>query len=129
MNNDRGLAFAGRFLMAIIFLLAGFGKAMGYAGAVGYFAKLGVPMPEIVVAISIVIELGGGILLLIGYRLQIVAPLMAAFTLGAALIGHRFWEASDPMIHMQQMNNFLKNIAMCGGFMMVLVDARRHRRS
>jgi len=128
MNSDRALAFAGRFLMAIIFLLAGFGKATAYAGTVGYFAKLGVPMPEIVVALSILVELGGGILLLIGYRLQIVAPIMAAFTIGAALIGHRFWEASDPAVHMQQMNNFLKNVAMCGGFLMVLVDARRRRR-
>ena len=127
MNNDRYLAFAGRLLIAVIFLLSGFGKLMGYASTVGYFAKLGVPLPEVVVAISILVELGGGILLVIGYRLVIVASVMAAFTIGAALIGHRFWNATDPMVHMQQMIDFLKNIAMAGGFLMVIVDARRAR--
>jgi putative oxidoreductase len=125
MNNDRYLAFAGRLLIAVIFLLAGFGKLMGYAGTVGYFGKLGIPFPEAVVALSILVELGGGILLVIGYRLVVVASVMAAFTFGAALIGHQFWNATDPTMHMQQMNNFLKNVAMVGGFLMVIVDARR----
>jgi putative oxidoreductase len=124
-QNDRALAFVGRLLMAIIFLIAGAGKAMGFATTVGYFAKLGIPMPEVVTIVSIIVELGGGLALLAGFRLLIVAPIMAAFTFGAALIAHQFWNVTDPAMHMAQMNNFLKNVAMVGGFVMVFIDARR----
>jgi putative oxidoreductase len=127
-HDDRGLAFAGRLLMAIIFFIAGTGKLLGFAGTVGYFTKLGIPVPEVATVVSIVVELGGSILLLIGYRLVIVAAVMAVFTLLAALTAHQFWNATDPATHMAQMNNFLKNVAMIGGFLMVIVDARRKTR-
>jgi putative oxidoreductase len=125
-QNDRALAFVGRLLMAIIFLLAGTGKAMGFTMTVGYFAKLGIPMPEVVTVISIIIEIGGGLALLAGFHLLIVAPIMAVFTLCAALTAHQFWNVTDPAMHMAQMNNFLKNIAIIGGFVMVFIDARRN---
>jgi putative oxidoreductase len=126
-HDDRGLAFAARLLMAIIFLVAGAGKALGFAGTVAYFAKLGIPVPEVATVVSIVIELGGSILLLVGYRPVIVAAVMAVFTLVAALTAHQFWNVADPAMRSGQMNNFLKNVAMVGGFLMVIVDARRRR--
>jgi putative oxidoreductase len=126
-QNDRVLATFGRLLMAIIFLLAGVGKAMAFTGTVGFFTKLGIPFPEVVAAISIVVEVGGGLALLAGFQLVIVATIMGLFTIGAALIAHQFWNATDPAAHMAQMTNFLKNVAMAGGFVMVVVDARRNR--
>jgi putative oxidoreductase len=127
-QNDRGLAFVGRLLMAIIFLIAGFGKLVGFTGTVGYFTKLGIPVPQAAAVVSILVELGGGILLILGYRLLIVAPIMAVFTIVAAFFAHAFWNVTDPAMHMAQMNNFLKNVAMAGGFLMVIVDAWRQRR-
>jgi putative oxidoreductase len=124
MQNDRALSFVGRLLIATIFLIAGSGKVLGYTMTVGYFAKLGIPVPEAAAIISIIVELGGGILLLIGYRLMIVAPIMAVFTFCAAMAAHRFWGIEDPAMHMAQMNNFLKNVAMVGGFIMVFLDAK-----
>ena len=126
-RNDRGLALMGRSLIALIFLIAGVRKALAFAMTVGYFGKLGIPMPELMVPLTIIIEIGGAILLVLGYRLVIVATVMALFTLGAALTAHQFWVATDPMVYSAQLNNFLKNIAMIGGFVMVIVDARRGR--
>jgi putative oxidoreductase len=116
-----------RGLMALIFLIAGLRKALAFAATVGYFGKLGIPVPEVVVIGSICIEIGGAILLTIGYKPVIVASIMAAFTLGAALIAHQFWTVSDPQAYGAQLNNFLKNVAMVGGFLMVIVAARRVR--
>ena len=127
-SNDRGLAFAGRGLLALIFLVAGLRKLLAFGMTVGYFGKLGIPMPEVVVAGSILIEVGGAVLLTIGYKTWIVAAVMAAFTLGAALIAHQFWAVSDPQAYSAQLNNFLKNVAMVGGFLIVIVDDRRARR-
>ena len=126
-RNERGLALLGRSLIALIFLIAGLRKALVFTMTVGYFGKLGIPMPELVVPLSIIVEIGGAILLVLGYRLVIVATVMALFTLVAALTAHQFWAAADPLAYSAQLNNFLKNIAMIGGFVMVIVDARRGR--
>jgi putative oxidoreductase len=107
-----------RVLMALLFLVAGLRKLMGFSATALYFAKLGLPVPEVAAALVIVLELGGAILLISGWRLKIVASALAIFTLGAALLAHRFWQA-DPAQLSNQLNHFLKNIAIVGGFLMV----------
>lgn len=128
-RNDRGLAYVARGLIALLFLIAGMRKLLAFGMTVGYFAKLGIPMPEIVVVGSIVVEIGGAILLVIGYRPVIVASVMAAFTIGSALIAHQFWAVTDPQAYSAQLNNFLKNVSIVGAFLMIIVDARRSPRS
>ncbi len=128
-RNDRGLAYVARGLIALLFIVAGLRKLLAFGMTVGYFAKLGIPMPEVVVAGSILIELGGSLLLVVGYRPLVVASVMAAFTIGSALIAHRFWIVSDPQVYSAQLNNFLKNVSIVGAFLMVIVDARRSRLS
>ena len=67
----------GRLLLAVLFLLAGFGKATNPAGTIEYIASHGLPFPQIGYVIALVAEFGGGLLILIGYRTRIVAALMA----------------------------------------------------
>ena len=122
----------GRILLALIFLVAGYRKLMGVAASAGYFAKLGFPMPEVMVWVAIAIELGGAILLIVGWKTRWVAWLLALFTVIAAFAAHRFWEV-DAAQYANQMNHFLKNIAMVGGFIILAatgpgalsVDGRR----
>lgn len=128
-QNDRGLAYVARGLIALLFLIAGLRKLLAFGMTVGYFAKLGIPMPEVVVVGSILLEIGGSILIVIGYRPVIVASVMAAFTLGSALIAHQFWAVADPQAYSAQLNNFLKNVSIVGAFLMIIVDARRSQRS
>ena len=128
-RNDQGLAYVARGLIALLFLIAGVRKLLAFGMTVGYFAKLGIPMPEVVVAGSILIEIGGSILFVLGYRLVIVSTILAAFTIGSALIAHQFWAVTDPQAYSAQLNNFLKNVSIVGAFLMVIVDARRSRRS
>lgn len=109
-----------RVLVAQIFVIAGVRKLFGYAGTIGYFKALGVPMPEVVVPLSIALELGGGILLALGVKTRIVAVALCLFTIGTALIGHQFWAADTAQFN-GQLNNFLKNVAMAGGFLMMLL--------
>ena len=126
--NDRGPATIARGLIALLFLVAGVRKVLAFAMTVGYFGKLGIPLPEVVAVGTICIEIGGAILLTIGYRATIVAGVLAAFTLGSGLIAHQFWTVTDPQAYAGQLNNFLKNIAIVGGLLMVIVDSRRARR-
>jgi putative oxidoreductase len=91
---------------------------MGFAGTVAYFTKLGFPAPEVVTVIAIIIEVGGSILLIVGWRTRWVAWLLALFVLIAAFAAHRFWEF-DAAQYANQMNHFLKNLAIIGGLLFV----------
>jgi putative oxidoreductase len=130
MNHSAMLV--GRILLSLVFLIAGYRKLMGVAASAGYFAKLGFPMPEVMVWVAIAIELGGAILLIVGWKTRWVAWLLALFTVIAAFAAHRFWEV-DAAQYANQMNHFLKNIAIVGGFIILAatgpgalsVDGRR----
>src|SRR5918994_753288 len=130
MNHSAMLA--GRILLSLIFLIAGYRKLMAVAATAGYFGKLGFPMPEVMAWVAIAIELGGAILLIVGWKTRWAAWLLGLFTLIAAFAAHRFWEV-DAAQYANQMNHFLKNIAMVGGFIILAatgpgalsVDGRR----
>jgi putative oxidoreductase len=109
---------AGRILMSAIFLNAGIRKLLGFAGTVGYFTKLGFPAPEAFAVLAIIIEIGGSILLIIGWKTRWVAWLLALFVLIAALAAHRFWQF-DAAQYANQMNHFMKNLAIIGGLLFV----------
>ena len=118
-------AFAvGRTLMAIIFLVAGVRKALTYSATAAYFAKLGIPAPEIVLALTILLEIGGAAALAFGWRLPLVAGVLGIFTMAAAFLAHAFW-AVDPAQFNAQLNNFLKNVAMAGGFLILATAAKK----
>jgi len=109
---DKLLNLAARVLMSHIFIISGFSKLTGYAGTVGYFGKMGLPAPSVLVPLVILIELGGGLALLFGFKARWAAALLALFSIGSALIAHTNF--ADP----GQMNNFMKNLAMAGGFLL-----------
>jgi putative oxidoreductase len=113
--NNTVVPLLGRILLVALFVISGYGKLMNPGGTAGYLGKLGVPMPEILVWVVIAVELLGSLLLVIGWQTRAVAWGMAIFTLLTALIGHKFWV--DPA----QMTNFLKNLSIMGGFLMLAV--------
>jgi putative oxidoreductase len=108
------LALLGRIMIAYLFIPAGFGKLMGFAGTVGYISSAGLPLPQVGAVIAIVVELGLGIALLLGYKTRLVAIVMALFTLATAAFFHQYWAAPEAMKMMQTIN-FNKNIAIAGG--------------
>ncbi|RQO45597.1 DoxX family protein [Variovorax sp. KBW07] len=123
-NPSPGWTLAARVLMAAIFLVAGVRKLLTYAATLGYFGKLGIPLADVVLPLTIALEIGGGLLLIAGWRVQWVAGVLALFTLATAFTAHAFW-AADAAQFAGQLNNFLKNVAMVGGFVMLAVHARQ----
>jgi putative oxidoreductase len=109
---------AGRILLSVLFLTTGYRKLMAVAATAGYFGKLGFPMPEVMAWVAIAIELGGAILLIVGWKTRWAAWLLALFTLIAAFAAHRFWEF-DAAQYANQMNHFLKNLAIVGALIFV----------
>ena len=101
----------GRLLLSMIFIFSGFTKITGYAATQGYMEAMGVP--GMLLPLVIAVELLGGIAILLGFKARLVAILMAGFSIVSALLFHQFW------IDESQMNPFMKNIAMAGGFLMI----------
>jgi putative oxidoreductase len=108
----------GRILLGAIFLVAGLRKVMGIAATAGYFAKLGFPAPEVMAWVAVVIELGGGLLLVLGWHARRAAWLLILFVAIATAMAHRFWEF-DAAQYNNQLNHFLKNAAIIGGLLYV----------
>jgi putative oxidoreductase len=114
---EKLLDIGARLLMAQIFIISGWSKLTGYSGTQAYFASLG--LPGILVPLVILVELGGGLALLLGFKARWVAAILALFSVGSALIAHTNF--ADQM----QMINFMKNLAMTGGLLMFVLHGAR----
>ena len=114
-----GAALVGRILLAALFIISGFGKIGGFEGTAGYIASKGLPMPQVLATLTILIELGGGILLAVGWKARWAALAIALFTLLAAVLFHNYWTVTGPA-RMGEFNSFWKNISIAGGMLMVL---------
>lgn len=110
------LSLVGRLLMALLFLPAGISKIAGFAGTVGYIASKGVPLPEVAAIIAIIVEVAGGIALILGFKTRWAALALAAFTLVATVMFHNYWTLPAEQQMMQQLM-FMKNIAVVGGLL------------
>ena len=109
----------GRVLMAAIFLNGGFHKLTGLETFASYLAGHGIPFGAYPVAVlAACVEFFGALCVLLGWGTRYAALLMAAFTLVAALIAHRFWEV-EPAQYMNQMHHFMKNITIVGSFLVL----------
>jgi putative oxidoreductase len=126
----------GRILLGLMFVLSGFGKIGGFDGTVGYIASKGLPMPAVLAALTILVELGGGLCLVFGVFTQWAALALAGFTLLAAFIFHDFWAAPEAQKTMQNIQ-FMKNLSIAGGMLVlaafgpggISIDARRRQRA
>ncbi|GAC1606715.1 MAG: DoxX family protein [Ramlibacter sp.] len=110
------MALIGRVLIALLFVPFGWNKIAGFGGTVGYIASAGLPFPQVGAVIAILIELGVGLMLLVGFKTRWAALVLAVFTVVAAFIFHAFWSAPPDQAMMQHIN-FFKNMAISGGLL------------
>ena len=125
-------SLAGRILLALMFIIAGFGKLGNLAGTAGYIASGGLPFPSLLAVVVGLLELLGGIALVVGYQVRIAGLALALFTVAASMIFHAYWSApADKQMVAQLL--FMKNISVAGGMLLISalgagpwsLDARR----
>lgn len=109
----------GRLLIAALFVPAGAMKIGNFAGTAAHMAQAGLPLVPLLLVLTIIIELGGGLMLLLGWRARAAALVLFLFLIPVTLVFHAFWGLTDPAAHYQQQINFMKNIAIMGGLMFV----------
>jgi putative oxidoreductase len=108
------IELVGRILLALLFLLSGIGKVGAYAAAAGYMTSVGVP--GALLPLVILTEVLGAIAIIAGWRVRVVAALLAGFTLLSGLIFHSNFGDQIQMIM------FLKNLSITGAFLMLVAN-------
>jgi len=132
MKTSAPIVLLARFLLALMFVLAGFSKFAGLAGTAGYIASKGLPMPMLLAVVTAIVEVVGGIALIVGFQARIAALVLAVFTILASLLFHNFWAMPADQAFVNQLM-FMKNLAVAGGLLFVFslgagpasLDARR----
>ncbi len=115
---ESGCLLLGRFLLGLYFIVPGFSKIFGWEGTVAYMAQQNVPFIEPLLVITIIVQLGAGAALIIGFQGQIAAFLLAGLTFMINIFMHNFWnfpEADQP----HEMQNFIKNLAIMAGLLVI----------
>jgi putative oxidoreductase len=113
MERFKFLPLLGRILIGAPFVMSGLSKLAAYSATVGYIAAVGLPVPPLAFVLAVLTELGGGLLLLSGYRVRAVSLGMAVFCVVTAIFFHHNVADQNQMIH------FLKNVMMAGGLLQI----------
>jgi putative oxidoreductase len=113
------LALAGRVLVALIFVISGYGKIGGFEGVAGYIGSKGLPFPQVLATLTIILELGGGLLLMLGFKTRWVALLFFLWLIPTTFIFHAFW-GLDPKAAQQMQIHFMKNVSIMGAMLLLV---------
>jgi putative oxidoreductase len=111
-------ALLGRILLVGIFVISGFQKITGFEDTVGYIADKGLPLAQLLAVIAILIELGGGLAILAGWKTRWAALAFIVFLIVITPIFHGYW-ASPPDQMLEQQINFTKNVSILGGSLLL----------
>ena len=125
--NPNAVALAGRVLFGALFLLSGISKILSPQQVIGYIGHVGLPFPALGLVVAVLVEVGGGVLLLAGYKTRLAAIALAVFSVSAAILFHAALADQNQFAH------FMKNFAIAGGLLQVAafgagsfsLDARR----
>ena len=114
MSAIRYVPFAGRLLIGLPFAMSGLSKLAAIGPTTEAIRSVGLPFPSLALAVSVAVELGGGLLLIVGLKARAVAAVLALFSLVTAVTFHSNFADQNQMV------NFLKNIMMAGGLLQIV---------
>ncbi|MET0462222.1 MAG: DoxX family protein [Chitinophagaceae bacterium] len=107
----------GRILFSLIFILSSFGHFK--AETIAFAGSQGLPFASVLVPLSGIVELIGGLSILIGYRAKLGAWLLVIFLIPVTFMFHQFWTVTDPMTYQMQFVMFMKNVSMTGAALLI----------
>jgi putative oxidoreductase len=115
------LILVGRILLAWVFVGSAYGALTNFSGSVSYFRSLSLPAPQLFTTITVALEMVISAGLILGIGTRYCAILTFLFVVSATAIAHRYWDYPAGPQQIGQYNNFLKNISISGGALLILV--------
>ncbi|MEP5763778.1 MAG: DoxX family protein [Halieaceae bacterium] len=110
---------AGRFLLGLYFILPGISKVTNFAGTSEYMAQHAVPMIPVLLVLTIILQLGAGAAIIVGFQGRLAAFLLAGLTLVISIAMHHFWDLEDGVARAHETQNFFKNMGIMAGLLVV----------
>jgi putative oxidoreductase len=125
MQNATKLFYpVGRAFLGALFFISGIYKVLGFSYVAAWMTSSGVPAANLLLAITIIIEVVGGLMLITGYKARLAALVIALFLIPITVVFHAFWSA-DAAGYQNQLTQFLKNLSILGGMLLVLEREQR----
>ena len=120
MDTNDAVILAARLLLAALFLIFGWRKLTDYSGTVSRMVQDGARFPALATPVSIFMDLPVAFALAVGAFTRPSAVLLALYTLGTALIAHRYWTMTGPN-KVDSLESFYKNLSIVGGFLLLCI--------
>ncbi len=114
------LSLVGRLALVAIFATSGFDKFGNIDGIGRALASKGVPLPTVAAWLTPIVETGFAILIAVGYRVRLSALALVLFTIAATVLFHNFWAFADAGARNMQQLQFMKNLAIVGGLLLLV---------
>lgn len=109
----------GRIFIALIFLISGIGKISGFAGTAGWMTSKGLPMAEVLLVLTIVVEIGGAAMIILGWKARLGAAALFLWMIPVTFVFHNFWAVPADQMQLQQIM-FLKNVGLMGAMLYIM---------
>ncbi len=121
MNHlENACLLLGRTLIGLYFIIPGLGKIARYDFHVEYMTEHGVPLIGVLLPLTTLLQIGGGLALIVGFRGKIMAFLLAGLVLVISVYMHNFWEMAEGLQRQHETQNFFKNMGIMAGLLMMV---------
>ena len=118
-NLESALAVIGRFLLGLYFLLPGISKVTGFADSAEYMEQHGMVFVPFFLVTALILQIGGGLFLIAGYKVRYTALMFAGMTLAINIVMHDFWNVYEGLSQAHETQNFVKNLAIMAGLLVL----------
>lgn len=119
--GDRRFAVLAATLLTLPYWTSGIAKLFDLGGALGEARHFGLEPAALVVALTIAVQIGGSLLVILGRKAWLGAGALGVFTAAATLIAHPFWQVADPIARFHERNTFLEHVGLVGGLMLAAI--------
>lgn len=117
LNFQKTCAVSGRVLLGLYFLIPGLSKVAGFEATGVYMAEHGMVFIPFFLVLTIILQVGGGICLIFGFRISEISLMFAGLTLAISLVMHDFWNLESGLQQAHETQNFVKNMAIMAGLL------------
>ena len=119
--GDSRFAILAAMTLTLPYWTSGIAKLLDLSGALGEARHFGLEPAMLTVAATILVQIGGSLLIILGRQAWLGAGALGVFTAIATLIAHPFWQVADPMTRFHERNTFLEHIGLIGGLMLAAI--------
>lgn len=124
LGDNRFAALAATFL-TLPYWTSGLAKLADLGGALGEARHFGLEPAALVVGLTILVQIGGSLAIILGRQAWLGAGALGIFTAAATIIAHPFWQVADPMARFHERNTFLEHVGLIGGLMLAAILRER----